>query len=70
MVRVFGSTRLERYLLIVKTSYTRNSIRRELMIENLIIMLLNVALFCAITDMGSLLLRQEGTNVRNQLELT
>ncbi|HAB72592.1 MAG TPA: GGDEF domain-containing protein, partial [Pantoea sp.] len=50
--------------------YDRDSIRREWLAGNLINLLLNLALLCAITGMGILLLRQVGTNVRNQIELT
>lgn len=69
-MRVFGYTRLERYPLIVTAGYDRDSIRREWLAGNLVNLLLNLALLCAITGMGIMLLRQVGTNVRNQIELT
>ena len=70
VVRVFGYTRLERYPLIVTAGYDRDSIRREWLAGNLVNLLLNLALLCAITGMGIMLLRQVGANVRNQIELT
>lgn len=68
--RVFGYTRLERYPLIVTAGYDRNSIRRAWLADNLVNVLLNVALLLTITGMGVFVLRQVGTNVRNQIELT
>jgi len=70
IVRVFGYARLERYPLIVTAGYDLDNIRREWMAANLINVLLNLALLLAIAGMGFLLLRQVGTNVRNQIELT
>ncbi|MDU6443047.1 MAG: diguanylate cyclase, partial [Pantoea sp.] len=67
---MFGYTRLERYPLIVTAGYDRDSIRREWLAGNLVNLLLNLALLCAITGMGIMLLRQVGANVRNQIELT
>lgn len=69
-MRVFGYARLERYPLIVTAGYELQTIRREWMAENVVNVLLNVALLLAITGMGILVLRQVGTNVKNQIELT
>ena len=68
--RVFGYARLERYPLIVTAGYDLDNIRRQWIAGNLINVLLNLALLIAIVGMGILLLRQVGTNVRNQIELT
>ncbi len=68
--RVFGYARLERYPLIVTAGFDRSQIRMEWFAANLINVLLNLALLCTITGMGVFVLRQVGTNVRNQIELT
>lgn len=70
VVRVFGYARLERYPLIVTAGYDLATLRREWMASNLVNVLLNLILLAAITGMGFLVLRQVGTNVRNQIELT
>lgn len=68
--RVFGYARLERYPLIVTAGYDRDRIRMEWMAANLTNVLLNIVLLLTITGMGVFVLRQVGTNVRNQIELT
>lgn len=68
--RVFGYARLERYPLIVTAGYDRSNIRMGWISDNLINVLLNIALLMTITGMGIFVLRQVGSNVRNQVELT
>lgn len=70
VVRVFGYARLERYPLIVTAGFDLAALRQAWMSDNLINVLLNLTLLFAITGMGILVLRQVGTNVRNQIELT
>jgi len=70
IVRVYGYARLERYPLIVTAGYDLAAIRKAWLIGNLINLLLNLTLLFAIAGMGLLVLRQVGTNVRNQIELT
>ena len=68
--RVFGYARLERYPLIVTAGYDLASIRMAWLSGNLLNVLLNLALLGIINGIGVLVLRQVGTNVRNQLELS
>jgi diguanylate cyclase (GGDEF)-like protein len=70
IVRVYGYARLERYPLIVTAGYDLAAIRKAWLTGNLINLLLNLTLLFAIAGMGLLVLRQVGTNVRNQIELT
>lgn len=70
VVRVYGYARLERYPLIVTAGYDIADIRKTWLTGNLINLLLNLTLLLAIAGMGFMVLRQVGTNVRNQIELT
>lgn len=68
--RIYGYARLEKYPLIVTAGYDRDRIWRSWLMANLADLILNIILLLMMTIMGWFILRQVGSNVRNQLELT
>lgn len=67
--RIFSYAQLKRFPLIVVAGFDRDAIKSEWISENLISLILNLALIVIIMGMGTFMLRQARASVKNQTEL-